>query len=62
MTETIAVERSIVIAANQQRVWQAITDSAQMSAWFDSKMSWEFKLGEGEPVTFSMNGKVLGTG
>lgn len=62
MTETIAVERSIVVAADQQRVWRAITDAAQISKWFDGNMSWDFKLGVGELIKFYMNGELLGTG
>jgi uncharacterized protein YndB with AHSA1/START domain len=30
----IAIERSIWIAAPRERVWQAVTDPAQIAAWF----------------------------
>lgn len=33
-TEKLAVERSIVIAAPRERVWQALTDPEQMAQWF----------------------------
>jgi uncharacterized protein YndB with AHSA1/START domain len=62
MTEAIAVKRSIVINADRERIWQALTDAAQVSKWFDSSMTWEFKLGIGEPITYWMNGEVLGKG
>ncbi len=32
--ETIGIERSIWINATRERVWQAITDPAQVEAWF----------------------------
>lgn len=62
MTETIAVERSIVVHADRERVWRAITDSAQISQWFDGNMRWEFQLGVGEHINYYYNGALLGTG
>lgn len=38
--ETFAVERSIWIAAPLERVWQAISDPAQMEQWFSPGTSW----------------------
>lgn len=35
-----AVERSIWIAAPRERVWQAITDPAQMERWFSPGTAW----------------------
>lgn len=38
--ETFAVERSIWIAAPCERVWQAITDPAQIEGWFSPGTAW----------------------
>ena len=32
------IERSILIRATRTRVWQALTDAKQFSAWFEVKM------------------------
>jgi len=39
--ETIAVERSVLIDAPRQRVWQAITDPAQLEQWYAPGCPWE---------------------
>lgn len=33
-SDTDRIERSILIAASRERVWRALTDSAQFGAWF----------------------------
>ncbi|MBC8074629.1 MAG: SRPBCC domain-containing protein [Chloroflexales bacterium] len=38
--ETIAVERSIWIAAPRERVWRAVTDPALIEQWFSPGTSW----------------------
>lgn len=38
--ETIAVERSIWIAAPRERVWRAITDPWEVERWFSPGTSW----------------------
>lgn len=38
--QTFAVERSIWIAAPRERVWQAITDPAQIEAWYSPGTAW----------------------
>ena len=43
----IAIERSIWIAAPRERVWQAVTDPAQIAAWFAPGTS------------FSRNGNII---
>lgn len=55
-------QRSIIIAADRDRVWQAITTPEQISQWFDSSMKWDFRLAVGEMITFSANGETLGSG
>jgi len=52
----------MVIQADQARVWQAITEAAQISQWFDGSMKWEFKPAAGETMTFYYDGKVIGYG
>lgn len=39
--ETFSIERSIWIAASLERVWQAITDPAQIEKWFSPGTSWK---------------------
>lgn len=39
--ETVAVERSVLIDAPRQRVWQAITDPAQLEQWYAPGCPWE---------------------
>ena len=39
--ETIAVERTIWINAPRERVWSAITDSAQIQQWWGGGDYWE---------------------
>ena len=62
MDSTMTTTRSMVIQAERARVWQAITDAAQISQWFDGSMGWEFKPAAGEPITFRYNGEIIGTG
>jgi len=62
MNSTMVATRSMVIAADRERVWKAITEAAQISQWFDSSMKWEFKPAAGEKMTFSYDGKVIGYG
>lgn len=38
--KSFAVERSIWIAAPQERVWRAVTDPVQIEKWFSPGMSW----------------------
>ena len=62
MKSVMKAERSTVIAADQQRIWRAITEAAQISQWFDGSMGWEFTPVAGEPITFRYNGEVIGYG
>lgn len=39
--KSFAVERSIWIAAPQERVWRAVTDPIQIEKWFSPGMSWK---------------------
>jgi len=38
--QAISIERSIWIKASRQRVWEAITDPAQIGAWFSPGTHW----------------------
>lgn len=62
MEMTMKAERSLVIAAEQDRVWRAITEAAQISQWFDGSMQWEFVAAAGETMTFRYNGDIIGYG
>jgi uncharacterized protein YndB with AHSA1/START domain len=53
--ETMKAERSIVIAADRERVWRALTTPEHISKWFDGSMRWEFRLAVGETITLSMD-------
>ena len=51
--ETVAVERSVLIDASPQRVWQAITDPAQLEQWYAPGCPWEIPaLQAGATVKF----------
>jgi uncharacterized protein YndB with AHSA1/START domain len=39
--DEITIERSIWIAASLERVWQAITDPAEITQWFSPESPWE---------------------
>lgn len=39
--EQLAIERSIWIAASPERVWQALTDPAQLTQWYAPGCAWE---------------------
>jgi uncharacterized protein YndB with AHSA1/START domain len=39
--ETLAVERSVLIDAPRERVWQAITEPAQLEQWYAPGCPWE---------------------
>jgi uncharacterized protein YndB with AHSA1/START domain len=53
--EPMKAERSIVIAADRERVWRAITTPEHISKWFDEQMKWTFTLAPGETITLSMD-------
>ena len=42
--ETLAVERTVLIDAPRQRVWQAITDPAQLEQWYAPGCPWEIPV------------------
>ena len=51
--EVLTVERSVLIDASPQRVWQAITDPAQLEQWYAPGCPWEIPaLQVGETVKF----------
>ncbi|MEO8394577.1 MAG: SRPBCC domain-containing protein [Chloroflexota bacterium] len=62
MNSTMVATRSVVIAADRERVWKAITEAAQISQWFDGSMKWEFEAKAGETMTFYWDGQVIGYG
>jgi uncharacterized protein YndB with AHSA1/START domain len=53
--KTMKAERSIVIAADRERVWRAITTPEHISKWFDGTMRWSFTLAVGETITLTMD-------
>jgi uncharacterized protein YndB with AHSA1/START domain len=55
--EALAVERSVLINAPRQRVWQAITDPAQLEQWYAPGCPWEIPvLQVGATVKFHNTG------
>lgn len=51
--ETLTVERSVLIDAPLRRVWQAITDPAQLEQWYAPGCRWEIpSLQTGATVKF----------
>ncbi|MBX3066701.1 MAG: SRPBCC domain-containing protein [Anaerolineae bacterium] len=53
--DTLVIKQSVVVAADQDRVWRAITEPDQFSKWFGNKLHWD-KLAVGEPMTFEGEG------
>lgn len=52
MQAVMKAERSLFIAADQQRVWDAITKPEQFGAWFGIEASWD-RLEAGAPMTMN---------
>ncbi|HVO42777.1 MAG TPA: SRPBCC domain-containing protein [Aggregatilineales bacterium] len=57
MNSTLALERSIVTAADGDRVWRAITRPQHFSRWFGGDIRFE-RLAVGEPMTFHVGGQT----
>src|SRR5215469_8686594 len=53
--ETVVIERSIVVTADRERVWQAITAPEHIAHWFEP-IRFE-RLAVGEALTFSWGGE-----
>ena len=51
MKSTMEIRRSVVVAADREKVWQAITRPEQFSEWFGGKIQFE-RLAVGEGMTF----------
>lgn len=45
-TSTDRIHKEIVLRAPRSRVWRAITDSAEFSAWFGVRLEGPFRVGE----------------
>jgi uncharacterized protein YndB with AHSA1/START domain len=52
---TDRIEKKILLRAPRERVWKALTDSAEFEKWFGVKFDAPFKPGA------SMRGKLIGT-
>jgi uncharacterized protein YndB with AHSA1/START domain len=52
MTATLAAERSLVIEADREKVWRAITEPKRFSKWFEMDIHWN-RLAVGEVMTFT---------
>jgi uncharacterized protein YndB with AHSA1/START domain len=65
MNTVMIAETSIVIAANRERVWKAITQPSAINKWFNAsatsdteRVMWKFdRLEAGAPMFFSWKGK-----
>lgn len=53
--EAIVLKRSIIVKADRERVWRAITRPEQIAKWFEA-ICFE-RLAVGEALTFSWNGE-----
>lgn len=53
--EKVVIERSVIIAADREQVWRAITTPEYLEQWFES-IRFE-RLAEGEALTFAWGGK-----
>lgn len=53
VTEKLAVERSVWVAASRERVWRAVTEPEQLSQWYAPGSPWEIPaLQVGATATF----------
>ena len=59
MNKMISIKRSITVAADQERVWKAITQPEQIKKWFDTFQI--EKLAPGETMIMYHDGKVIAT-
>ena len=48
------IERTVTVPASPDRVWEAITDPAEMEAWLGGRLDWT--LEEGGPLRFVGDG------
>src|SRR5258708_5394748 len=53
--EAVVIERSIVVKADRERVWRAITTPEHLAKWFEP-ISFE-RLAVGEALTFGWDGE-----
>src|SRR5262245_4315398 len=51
MNSTMEIRRSVIVAADQEKVWQAITQPEHFSKWFGGQIQFE-RLAVGEAMTF----------
>ena len=56
MNSTIEIRRSVVVAADREKVWRAITQPEQFSKWFGAPVQFE-RLAAGETMTFFEGGE-----
>ncbi len=55
MISTNTIRQSIIIKADRERVWKAITTPRHFSKWFEMEITFP-KLAPGEPMYFDPNG------
>ena len=41
----LELEKTISLSASPERVWRAITDAQEISAWFSETIAWEARVG-----------------
>jgi len=51
MNSTMEIRRSVVVAADREKVWRAITQPEHFSKWFGDQVQFE-RLAVGEAMTF----------
>lgn|SRR5574341_247716 len=51
MNDSMEIRKSVVVAADRDRVWRAITEPEQFSKWFGDPIQFE-RLAVGETITF----------
>ncbi len=42
---TLQVEKTITLSADPERVWRAITEADEISAWFPESIAWDARVG-----------------
>ncbi len=56
MNTTYTIERSAIIAADQEKIWRAITQPEHFSKWFGGDIQFD-RLAVGATMTFNVGGQ-----
>ena len=57
MNSTMEIRRSVVVAADREKVWRAVTQPEHFSKWFGGQVQFE-RLAVGEEMIFDVGGET----